>query len=104
MKCPRCHFENPETTRFCGNCGAPVPGSKEGSPTETRTLLTPVSGLDRGSLFAGRYEVIFDRRMAVWYKTQASCLIFLGFSHVHNFALKPKGMRLWWKTPFTPPF
>ncbi len=58
MKCPRCHFENPGTTRFCGNCGALVPGSKAGSPAETSTLLTPVSGLDRGSLFAGRYEVI----------------------------------------------
>ena len=21
MKCPKCHFENPETQKFCGECG-----------------------------------------------------------------------------------
>jgi len=21
MKCPKCHFDNPDDTRFCSNCG-----------------------------------------------------------------------------------
>jgi len=51
--CPRCRADNPETQRFCGECGTPLP---PGAMTET--LRTPVHELATGSTFAGRYQVI----------------------------------------------
>lgn len=58
MKCPKCHFENPDETRFCGNCAAPLHHSEEVPVSHTKTLETPVEELSRGSAFAGRYEII----------------------------------------------
>jgi len=57
MKCPKCHSNNPDTARFCGNCAAPLPSSKE-IDLSTMTLKTPSKELARGALFAKRYEVI----------------------------------------------
>ena len=57
MKCPKCHFDNPEDTRFCGNCAAPLHPSEEISvPTET--LEAPKEELTRGATLANRYEII----------------------------------------------
>ena len=58
MKCPECHFDNPEDTRFCGNCATPLVPSEEIPLTKTETLRTPIIELTRGSTFAKRYEVI----------------------------------------------
>ncbi|MBN2198331.1 MAG: protein kinase, partial [Candidatus Aminicenantes bacterium] len=71
MKCPQCRFDNPQGTRFCGQCGAPLddaaraasrdagdaapPGAK-GARSQTMSL--PVKELASGAVFAGRYEVI----------------------------------------------
>ena len=58
ITCPKCHSENPETKRFCADCGTQL-GPPEGpSISKTMTLETPAEGLTRGTLFAGRYEVI----------------------------------------------
>ncbi len=57
-RCPACHFDNPETAKFCGECGTPLPPSKDYIPVATETLRTPVKELARGSLFARRFEVI----------------------------------------------
>jgi TolB-like protein/Flp pilus assembly protein TadD/tRNA A-37 threonylcarbamoyl transferase component Bud32 len=65
-KCPACHFENPETVKFCGGCGAPLGGHEPNSPefgivspaSRTETLQTPIQELTTGSTFAGRYQVI----------------------------------------------
>lgn len=57
-KCPKCEFENPEGTRFCGNCAAPLHAAEDARPSFTRTLETPVEELRRGTLFAERYEII----------------------------------------------
>ncbi len=80
-RCPKCRAENPETQRFCGECGtqlAPIqepdippspkpsrnrePKSVEsGSPPPhwpTETLRMPVLELSTGTTFAGRYQVI----------------------------------------------
>lgn len=65
IKCPKCHLENPETLKFCGECGTKLdssapgnPSALDGQPTFTKTLETNIGELKRGTLFAGRYEVI----------------------------------------------
>ena len=58
MKCPRCHFDNPADTRFCGNCAAPLLPAAEIPVSQTETLRTPIKELATGSTFAGRYQVI----------------------------------------------
>ncbi len=58
MKCPKCRAENPETLKFCGECGAQLPRSKETPPIIEETLQTPARELTTGSTFAGRYQVI----------------------------------------------
>jgi len=59
-KCPKCEFENPDDTHFCGNCAAPLRPSKKIPPSRTETFEAPVTELTRGSTLAGRYEVIED--------------------------------------------
>jgi serine/threonine-protein kinase len=59
-KCPKCEFENPDDTRFCGNCASPLRPSKKIPPSRTETFEAPVTELTRGSTLADRYEVIED--------------------------------------------
>jgi len=56
IKCPKCHFDNPDDTLYCGKCATPLPSSKEIPVTET--LETPTEELTTGSTFAGRYQII----------------------------------------------
>ena len=58
MKCPQCQFENPAHIRFCGNCGEQLFQSDEPTLSVTKTLKTPLIGLDIGTLLAGRYHII----------------------------------------------
>jgi serine/threonine protein kinase/tetratricopeptide (TPR) repeat protein len=58
IKCPKCHSENPETKQFCADCGTQLSPSKGIEVSVTRTLETTPDELARGSLFAGRYEII----------------------------------------------
>ena len=58
VKCPQCHYDNPETQKFCGECGTELPSLKDVSPEVTETLRTPFKELTRGSTFARRYEII----------------------------------------------
>ena len=58
MKCPKCNFENPSDTKFCGECATPLPSSKEISASPTKTLETPKEEFTRGTAFADRYEFI----------------------------------------------
>jgi serine/threonine protein kinase/Tol biopolymer transport system component len=57
-KCPTCHSDNPETSRFCAGCGTPLPLPKDHPPVVTKTLQTPVQGLTKGSLIGGKYRII----------------------------------------------
>jgi len=41
IKCPKCHFDNPDTQRFCGECGTQLPPAEEISAPLTETLETP---------------------------------------------------------------
>lgn len=58
MKCSRCHADNSDTLKFCGECGTRLTLKDELPPSFTKTLNTPVHELTRGTLFADRYEVI----------------------------------------------
>ncbi|NIO49520.1 MAG: protein kinase [Candidatus Aminicenantes bacterium] len=56
MKCPKCHFENPDDSIYCGKCSTLLYPSEEISPT--KTFETPAKGLTKGTTFASRYEVL----------------------------------------------
>jgi len=57
MKCPECEFENPDNTRFCGNCAASLTSEVPVSSI-TKTLQVSVNQLVQGSVFAGKYKII----------------------------------------------
>ena len=58
VSCPLCHSDNPADTFFCGKCGTKL--GLEGTPqySKTMTMMAAAPLLERGKLFAGRYEVI----------------------------------------------
>jgi serine/threonine protein kinase/tetratricopeptide (TPR) repeat protein len=75
MKCPKCDTENPDTVKFCGECGTLLrsvrgteptdagPDPRSGSPVEdisdlTKTIEAPRQELTTGSTFDGRYQII----------------------------------------------
>jgi len=67
IKYPKCYSDNPDTQRFCGECGTrlhrkgPIGTSgptEEVFPSLTKTLETPIKELTTGSTFAGRYKII----------------------------------------------
>ena len=65
MKCPKCQASNPETQRFCGECGTElVRGHDMASPkppvSVTKTMAAPQDALAAGSVFADRYQVIAE--------------------------------------------
>jgi len=55
-ECPKCQTKNPDESKFCMECAAPLPQKEE--VVHTKTLETPTEELKRGSVFAGRYEII----------------------------------------------
>ncbi|HDT12828.1 MAG TPA: zinc-ribbon domain-containing protein, partial [Candidatus Aminicenantes bacterium] len=60
MRCSRCHAENPDTQRFCGECGSSLRGNAPDTPEAmpTRTMSMPASPFRSGELLAGKYRVI----------------------------------------------
>jgi len=58
IKCPKCHFENPDNTVYCGKCAASLLSSEDISSLPTKTIETPTTDLTRGTTFASRYEII----------------------------------------------
>jgi serine/threonine-protein kinase len=55
-ECPKCHSDNPEDSKSSKECGIPFPELKE--VVHIKTLETPREELTRGTVFAGRYEII----------------------------------------------
>ena len=58
MKCPKCHADNPDTSRFCGNCATSLTSDKAVPPSFTKTLESPVCLISPGTVFSGRYEIL----------------------------------------------
>ena len=58
ITCPKCRSDNPETLKFCGDCGTALPSSKGIRTEATETIQTPIKELTTGSTFAGRYQII----------------------------------------------
>ncbi|MFC2163768.1 protein kinase [Acidobacteriota bacterium] len=58
LECPNCHFENPENTKFCGNCATPLPIPEETLDSPTETIEAVISILRTGSVLSNRYEII----------------------------------------------
>ncbi len=55
IECPKCQFDNPNDTVFCGKCGT---NFDEEDVVHTKTLETPTEELTTGSTFAQRYQII----------------------------------------------
>jgi len=55
IECPKCQFDNPNDTAFCGKCGTNFDAE---DAIHTKTLETPVTRLALGSIFAERYEIL----------------------------------------------
>ena len=58
VKCPKCHFDNPETIKFCGECGTRLGLPQTPQISVTKTLETTTDKLVHGTLFADRYEIV----------------------------------------------
>jgi len=57
MKCPKCQADNPENTKFCGECGTKLTASEQDS-LPTKTIEALKEELTTGSVFASRYQII----------------------------------------------
>jgi hypothetical protein len=57
MKCPKCHADNPDTSRFCSNCATSLIPVKTVAPSLTQTLESPTRVVAPGTVIAGHYEV-----------------------------------------------
>ncbi|MGD9347568.1 MAG: zinc ribbon domain-containing protein, partial [Candidatus Aminicenantes bacterium] len=58
IKCPKCKSENPDDSIYCSKCATPLSSDEHDQASFTKTLLTPVEDLAKGTLFADRYEII----------------------------------------------
>lgn len=56
-ECPKCQTDNPETKKFCGDCGTDL-GLSIDVPGVTKTIETPYPQFSPGKSLANRYKII----------------------------------------------
>ena len=56
IECPKCKTNNPDESKFCKECAAPLKSSKHVSVT--KTLQTPTKGFKKGTAIAGKYNIL----------------------------------------------
>jgi len=59
IKCPKCRFENPDDTNFCGKCATPLPGVSGKTPEAATKNIGRISReLATGALIAAKYRIL----------------------------------------------
>ena len=58
MKCPNCSQKNKDDSRFCSSCATPLQTPPDQTIPAPYTLQTKKMEIPRGTLFAGRYEIL----------------------------------------------
>ncbi len=60
MKCPVCLQDNPDSSRFCSNCGSAVDSDAGYAGTHTRTSRPRLPDIRPGTTFAEKYDIIAE--------------------------------------------
>ncbi len=58
VKCPKCHFDNPDSQKFCGDCGTRLTSLGEVPFGQTKTIHSPLRTFAKGTVLAGKYSII----------------------------------------------
>ncbi len=73
VKCPKCQFENPDDTIYCGKCAVPLADAREMAISKTITIQQPTKFISKGNILAGKYRIqepIGKGGMGVVYKAE----------------------------------